>query len=124
MDHLLRFAVLLMFAALIGCGQDARGVVLSESVGDPARGKQAMRTYGCGSCHVIPGIPGAEGTVGAPLTDFARRGFIAGSLPNTPENLIAWLRNPQEIEPGTVMPNLNVTDADARDMAAYLATLR
>jgi cytochrome c1 len=62
--------------------------------------------------------------VGAPLTAFARRAYIAGNLPNTPENLVAWLRDPQAIEPGTAMPNLEVSETDARHLAAYLATLR
>jgi cytochrome c1 len=52
------------------------------------------------------------------------RRYIAGRLPNTPNNLIGWLQSPQSIEPGSVMPNLGVTQRDARDMAAYLYTLR
>lgn len=92
--------------------------------GDPEQGRRAIVVYGCGSCHVVPGVPGARGAAGAPLTEFARRAYIAGNLPNTPENLIAWLRDPQAIEPGTAMPNLGVSETDARDVAAYLATLR
>jgi cytochrome c1 len=61
--------------------------------------------------------------VGPPLTDWAQRRYIAGLLPNTPENLVKWLRYPQDVEPGTVMPNMDVTEQDARDMAAYLYTL-
>jgi cytochrome c1 len=112
-------------AALYACGQDTRGVALESVVGgDPEQGRAAARVYGCGSCHVIPGVPGARGVVGAPLGEFARRKYIAGNLPNTPENLVAWLRNPQAVEPGTAMPNLNVSESDARNLAAYLATLR
>jgi cytochrome c2 len=91
----------------------------------PDRGQEALRSrYGCGACHVIPGVPGAQGQVGPPLTQFARRSLIAGRLPNTAENLVAWIRTPQDFEPGTGMPNLGVGEADARDMAAYLYTLR
>ena len=55
---------------------------------------------------------------------FARRAYIAGQLPNDPENLVRWIQDPQGVEPGTAMPNLGVTAAVARDMAAYLYTLR
>jgi putative membrane protein len=92
--------------------------------GDAARGKQKIETYGCGSCHVVPGIRTARGAVGPPLTAFGRRSFIAGELPNTSDSLIRWIENPQSVEPGTAMPNLGVGDRDARDIAAYLYTLR
>jgi cytochrome c1 len=125
MRYLIWLIVLAGTAGLAACGQDARGIALMAAAGgDAAQGRQAIRAYGCGACHVIPGVPGARGAVGAPLTEFARRQYIAGALPNTPENLIAWLRNPQAIEPGTAMPNLNVSEVDARNLAAYLATLR
>lgn len=62
--------------------------------------------------------------VGPPLNGWSRRVYIAGNLPNRPEQLVRWLREPQAIEPGTAMPDLNVTEADARDMAAYLYSLR
>jgi cytochrome c2 len=45
-------------------------------------------------------------------------------LPNSPENMARWLREPQRYAPLTAMPDLGVTERDARDMAAYLATLR
>jgi cytochrome c1 len=92
--------------------------------GDPQRGEAALRDYGCGACHTIPGIPGANATVGPSLTNWAERAYIVGSMSNTPENLLRWLRVPQEIEPGSVMPNLDVTEQAARDMSAYLYTLR
>ncbi len=92
--------------------------------GVPERGVDAIARYGCGSCHAIPGIERAVGRVGPPLTFFARRVFIAGQVPNTPDYLVRWIVMPQSIEPGTAMPNLGVTDGDARDIAAYLYTLR
>ena len=91
--------------------------------GDAERGAAVLRAYGCSACHSIPGIPGADTFVGPPLENWAQRYYVAGSLPNTPENLIRWIQVPQEIEPGTAMPNLGVTEQDARDMAAYLYTL-
>jgi cytochrome c len=91
--------------------------------GDASRGARALENYGCGSCHVIPGIRNADGMVGPPLNWFGRRTMIAGEVANTPDTLVAWLMNPQRIEPRTAMPNLNVTESDARDMAAYLYRL-
>jgi cytochrome c1 len=55
---------------------------------------------------------------------FARRAYIAGQLANQPDNLIRWLQDPQAVEPGTAMPKLGVVPQVARDMAAYLYTLR
>jgi cytochrome c2 len=92
--------------------------------GDPRRGNALARRYGCGSCHRIPGVAGAAGTVGPPLDAIAARSYLAGRLPNTPANLIRWVQHPHAVEPGTAMPELGVTDADARDLAAYLETLR
>lgn len=92
--------------------------------GEPRRAAAAIRKYGCNTCHKIPGIRGAAGHVGPPLDELGLRLYLAGRLRNTPENLVRWIRTPQSIEPGTVMPNLGVTDRDARDIAAYLFTLR
>jgi cytochrome c1 len=91
--------------------------------GNPARGRASLDGFGCGACHLIPGVKGANGLVGPPLTMFARRAYIAGQLPNEPENLVRWIQDPQAVEPGTAMPNLGVGSGVARDMAAYLYTL-
>ena len=91
---------------------------------DPGRGKQAMNQYACVTCHRIPGIVGANAPVGPPLERIGTRGFIAGALPNTPENMARWLRHPQAVNPRSAMPDLGVSERDARDIAAYLATLR
>jgi cytochrome c1 len=109
---------------LSACTQRAGLDSLQQIPGsDPEQGEEAIRTYGCDACHIIPGVRSATATVGPPLTDWARRHYIAGSLPNTPDNLILWIQNPQEIEPATAMPNLNVTEEDARNISAYLYTL-
>lgn len=91
---------------------------------DPQRGRAAARRYGCGSCHDIPGVTGAVGRVGPPLGQVSQRVFIAGVLPNEPDNMIRWIENPPAIDPQTAMPNTGVTTRDARDIAAYLYTLR
>lgn len=92
--------------------------------GDPHAGRQAIQRYGCGSCHTVPGVARAQGMVGPPLTAFGRRIFVAGRLPNTPDNLIHWIVDPQDVSPATAMPMTGVTEEDARDIAAYLYTLR
>ncbi len=83
-----------------------------------------VRESGCGTCHVIPGIPDARGLVGPTLDQFGRRDNIAGVLRNTPDNLVRWLVSPQSIKPGDAMPDLGITPNDAAAMAAYLYSLR
>ncbi|MBA2350418.1 MAG: c-type cytochrome [Burkholderiales bacterium] len=92
--------------------------------GDVERGKTAVYQYACVTCHKIPGIVGANAPVGPPLDKIATRVFIAGTLPNTPENMIRWLRSPLAVNPKTAMPDLRVTERDAWDIAAYLYTLK
>ena len=89
-----------------------------------ARGAVAVLQYGCITCHRIPGIVGAEALVGPPLEGFARRSLIAGRLPNTPANLVQWIRAPQAVKPGTAMPDLGVSERDAADIEAFLHGLR
>jgi cytochrome c2 len=88
--------------------------------GDTRRARIAIAKYGCGGCHAIPGIHEATGRVGPMLTDFKRQAFIAGKLPNVPHNLVHWIQNPQKIDPGVAMPNLGVTQTEAKDIADFL----
>ncbi len=87
---------------------------------DAGRGKELLTAYGCGACHVIPGIRHATGRVGPKLEDLVHQMYIAGVLRNTPDDLIAWIQHPQQINPLTAMPTLGVTESEARDMVAYL----
>lgn len=91
--------------------------------GDATAGRRLVEAYGCGSCHVIPGVANSRGHVGPPLTDFGLRHYIAGAVLNNPDNLTRWLIAPESIEPGTAMPDVGVTAEHARDMAAYLLEL-
>jgi cytochrome c2 len=106
--------------ALAACGREAP----APPGADPERGRLLLRQFGCGTCHRIPGVPAARGGVGPPLDGLARRVYLAGLLPNTPANLARWIRAPQAIDPGTAMPDMQVGEDHARDMVAYLATLR
>jgi cytochrome c1 len=118
-------AVLAAAAWLTACTA-AKGGEPVRRVADasPDSGKKLISYYGCGSCHMIPGIDDAQGTVGPPLNAFGRRVYIAGEAPNTQENLIRWIMVPQSIEPNTAMPTLGITEGQARNIAAYLYTLR
>ncbi len=124
-----RTVLLLMLSAasiaLVGCtgGRKLQPYAVEVS-GNPQRGKKLIVGYGCGSCHTIPGIYTARGVVGPPLFFFSRRTMIAGELPNSPDNLVRWIKNPKAVEPGTAMPDLGLSDEQARDIAAYLYTLR
>ncbi len=112
-----------IIASTVACRDDS-GPIRPIAGGDPARGATLIKAFGCGTCHDIPGIDGAVGLVGPPLVHFARHSYIAGELPNTGDNLIRWIRSPRAVEPGTAMPDLGVGESDARNMAAYLYTLR
>lgn len=123
----LRLTLLLAIAALLtACNQDklAKEASIMTGGGNAQAGQQAIRTYGCYACHTISGVPGARGLVGPPLDGIANRTYIAGELQNTPENLMLWIKHPRQVEPHTVMPEMNVTDEDSRNIAAYLYTLR
>jgi len=111
---------------LLGCGSDARQEHIAEVTtgGDVHRGAAAISRYGCGSCHNIPGISGAVGRAGPPLSGIADRIYLAGVMQNTPPNMIRWIRNPKAVDEKTLMPNLGVTPNDARDIAGYLYTLK
>lgn len=91
---------------------------------DRERGRRAMLNYACITCHRIPGVVGPAAPVGPPLDGIGSRAFIAGILPNDPENMVRWLRSPQEVDAASAMPDLGVGEQDASDMAAYLATLK
>lgn len=87
------------------------------------RGKRLLAQYQCGSCHTIPEVPGSRGRAGPPLARFGLRSYIAGEIPNRPETLARWIEEPAALVPGTLMPDMGASQADARDMAAYLSAL-
>ena len=110
-------------AALAGCVvSNVNGVPEPRPAPDSniETGRVLIANYGCGTCHSIPGIAGADSIAAPPLDRFYERTYIAGRLPNTWENLTQWIQDPQGIEPGTAMPNLGITPDEARDLAAYL----
>ena len=108
-------ALAMLSLALAGC---------DRLTPEARHGAELIAQHGCGSCHVIPGIRGATGKVGPPLNQIGAQAVIGGMLPNNDDNLIKWIRTPQSVVPGNAMPNTELSDHDARDIAAYLHTLR
>ena len=125
------FSVLVIIFGFIGIGEMIRATRYMSVAPDYLfpetaieQGEAAIEEYGCGSCHTIPGISSADARVGSSLEDFGERTFIAGELSNTPENLIIFLLDPQQINPGTDMPDLGLSPEEAANIAAYLYTLQ
>jgi cytochrome c len=124
---LLRMAVIALAVGLLGGCYDEMAdytALHAPSGADASSGARLIGQYGCGKCHIVPGISGAEGLVGPPLNKMARRVYIAGLLRNSPDNLAAWIENPQAIVPGNAMPAMGINHRQAQDIVAYLYTLR
>lgn len=122
-------AVLVFAVALIGIiykyieqRERMRMHAAVEVGGNPRRGEAMFIQYGCGSCHALKDVRTATGMVGPPLDGVALRVIIGGHLANNPDNMQRWIRNPQQVSPGTAMPDLRVGEADARDITAFLYT--
>lgn len=128
-----RISLGLLFAILalaVGIGtsvfkerQQRQSVAIAMTGGDPSLAPAIFRRYGCGGCHMIPGIPGADGKVGPPLFDLRQRVYIGGVINNTPQNLIGWIVSPQHFSPKTAMPPTGISEDEARHLAAYLYAL-
>ena len=111
---------ILCLLLLVACADEP----VTAIPGDPAAGRAALERYQCGACHVIPGVAGANGLVGPPLSEYRQRVYIAGKFPKEPALLAKWIQDAPALVPQTAMPNVGVTAADARDIAAYLYRLR
>jgi cytochrome c len=112
-------AALLVLAALAGCSKTPPA---SEPLtgGNPRVGQQLIARYGCGACHQIKGVAHADSRVGPSLKEIRDQGYVAGVLPNSADNLVKWIIHPRAVRPDTAMPELSVSQREARDMAAYL----
>jgi cytochrome c1 len=125
MKAAVRSGSLIVALLAAGCGSESPAPRWDRTIvgADPARGAAAVRARACGACHEIPRIPGARGRVGPSLDGFADRPLIAGVVPNTAGELVAWLRDPPAIQPRTAMPALALSEREAQDIAAFLYTL-
>jgi cytochrome c1 len=113
----------LLLCASCGNVQRERAAIATTG-GDPGAGSAAISRYGCGSCHTIPGVTGANGLAGPSLASLRRRTYIAGELPNSTDNLMHWVQHPLSVHQKTAMPELGVTAKDARDIAAFLYSVK
>ena len=123
-------AMLLVAMLLVACENRraterfASDEIVRSTGGDTDRGNRLLRRYGCHTCHTIPGVACAVGSVGPSLEGIAQRTYLAGRIENSVPNMIHWIRHPHAVDSLTVMPEMDVTEQDARDIAAYLYTLR
>jgi cytochrome c2 len=116
--------LLLLFAGGILAGCDREPPSAPNFQGDTKRGKTLIAEYGCGNCHLIPKVAGADGNVGPPLMHIATRVYIAGFMRNSPENMSVWLQDPQKILPGNAMPAMGISRKDSDDITAFLYSLK
>jgi cytochrome c2 len=115
-----RVLCLLLLLPAAACG---KSVQKPHVDGDPDKGRAAVARYGCVACHAIPGTANQGSNVGPPLRKIARRAYLGGVVPNTPQDMVRWLRNPPQAAPRTAMPNLGISEQEAKDIASYLYTL-
>jgi mono/diheme cytochrome c family protein len=118
-----RLGAVLAAVLIAGCDRPEPPAHLRIASGDAERGRLLIQRYECGVCHRIEGVRGAGGIVGPPLTDYAQRVVLAGIVPNAPRTLVPWLMNPPAMAPNTAMPDLGISEPEARDIASYLYTL-
>ena len=109
------FRLVIVLSMVTGC---------SQSPSDAERGRKLIEQHQCGTCHSSPGVNGAHGRLAVTLQSFGLRSYIAGRVPNSDENLVRWILEPAAVVPGTLMPDMGVTNIDARAIAAYLRQLR
>jgi cytochrome c2 len=115
-------AVAVRLVVMAGNVEEQRSIAAVRSLtggGDPERGRQAILASGCGACHTIKGVTGADGKVGPDLSSISTQ-IYGGAGQHDPNLLIAWIGHPREIRPDTAMPDLSLSQNAARDIAAYL----
>ena len=96
-------------------------------VSDPQteEGQKQFVALSCGTCHTVDGLRGANGVFAPNLTHFASRATLgSGVAPNDEQNLRSWLKDPQTLKPGCLMPNMQLTDNQVDAILAYLRTLK
>ena len=115
--------LVLACASLVACdGPPDRTPTLGDA--SAATGRRLVSEKGCVACHIFPDVTWPRGGLGPSLEGFARQGLIAGRLPNQPGVLMQFVRNAPALVPGTAMPSILMTDQEARDVTAYLLTLK
>jgi cytochrome c len=110
----------------LGSAAAAGGAPVVEPGSPAAEGQMIIASEPCVGCHMIPGIPAATGTIGPNLAGVASRTKIAGGAVNNSgsDDLKKWILNPPGVKPGTLMPNVGLTDEQATKVVAYLELLK
>ena len=124
-----RAAVVLLLLLTVACNRaespKATATTAPPPIGNAERGKLLAAQYGCNVCHIVPGVEGPQGTLGPSLEGVASRPAISyNAVQNTPDNLVKYIQNPPAMNPQSTMPALGIVDADVKDIAAYLLTLK
>ena len=114
----------LLVCAVLASGCTKEAPASRVAGGDPERGRLLVQQYQCAACHFIPEVQGPNGDAGPSLQAMGRMSYIAGSIPNQPENMIRFLQNPPAVKPGTLMPALGISNEEARHMAAFMYSLK
>jgi cytochrome c len=118
---------LLLVLTTMACnrGETAKTAAAPPPIGNAARGQQLAGQYGCNVCHIVPGVDGPQGALGPSLQGVGARPAISlGMVPNTPENMVRFIQNPAAMNPQSSMPPMGMPENDAKDLAAYLLTLK
>lgn len=125
-----RMTAALLLLLAVACNRDeaAKSTATptpAPPIGNAERGKALAAQYGCNVCHAVPGVEGPQGSLGPSLAGVASRPAISyGKVQNTPENLVKYIQDPPSMNPQSSMPPIGLTDVDAKDIAAYLLTLK
>jgi cytochrome c oxidase subunit 2 len=121
----MRFTVIAEAPADFGRWLSRRGAVTATPSNDEqALGQVAFEREACAGCHTIRGTT-ASGIVGPDLSDFGeRRSIGAGTVPNTPARLAAWIANAQSLKPGIIMPPFALDPREVDALVAYLESLK
>ena len=123
---MIRISLVLLLGCVLtlaGCSENSMGRAPRSSKSERSV-PELMVQYGCPACHMIPRVPGAVGQVGPSLAGLGQRSYLAGTLPNTPENIVLWIMHPQHLRPGTAMPEMGVSEQDAHRIQIFLESVR
>ena len=120
---------LLLLLTAVACNRDEASKAITPApaapIGNAERGRALLAQYGCNVCHIVPGVEGPQGSLGPSLAGVASRPAISfGVVQNTPENLVKYIMEPASLNPQSSMPPVGLTEVDAKDIAAYLITLK
>lgn len=120
----MKVVILALLFITFGCDWTSKKPLKKISEEPIERGKELVQSYGCISCHKIPGMVGNPSDIGPTLEDWGNRKYIAGELPNRHEELTRWLMKPHAIDKKTTMPDLGLSQGEASAIASFLATLK